>query len=468
MSIVRMNIAKAEALADSYDRATHHVSEALAELSPLVTESLALLYRPGQNPLYGPIPELQATANALREDEQDLAWRLELLRSTDAQPLDIDGRVLAFLPTTPPADSQSSQAAQDQRRLIELNDQIDTWNGSDNDPLLDALLAERRDIEARQAERARELDEQFAAFRRQEAESWNTPWTPLETAGHSLTQISEILDTAKHDRGRGVGATVADGIWSTEDLEVVIENEHGYYTAAQVAHAQTVLTMANSSPEARGHLGITQSDDGWTFTDVGHLTLDVFGLVPVVGNAADGINAAWYAAEGEYLDAALSSIALIPGLGQIVAPARQALRAAANGRVFRSLDDALTWTKAWIESTGLWRFSDEAVQSPATNAADLPRLVEQLRLEEAVSAFDELGQLSPEIIARSTPIIEGRRIGNPAVVRSLTSDGSSITEWYKYTTRSIDSPSGPFQVHFYRNSSSGAVNYDLDYKAVFN
>lgn len=37
--------------------------------------------------------------------------------------------------------------------------------------------------------------------------------------------------------------------------------------------------------------------------------------------------------------------------------------------------------------------------------------------------------------------------------------------------RSIEtfqSPSGPFQVHFYRNSASGAVSYTHDYKVVFN
>ena len=417
MPVVRMHMDSAEALAESYDGAADQVRNAMAELSPLMTEALALLDMPGQNPVHGPTPALTETANGLDEDGADLSWRVDLLRSTDAQPLGVTGRVMAFAPddlgssferagltkdqvelaedmvrngvqfahATQAAKSSNLDTTLDRLRLTELNARIDDWSGSDNDPILDLLLAERRELETRIAERDREIDSQYAAFRRQEAKSWASPrWTPLETAEHSLTQISTILDTAKHDRGRGVGATVADGIWSTEDLETVIANEHGYYTTTQIAHAQNVLAMANSSPEARSHLGITQSGEGWTFTEVAHLTLDVFGMVPIVGNAADGINAAWYAAEGQYLDAALSSIALIPGLGQIIAPARQAIRTAANGRTFRSLDDALAWTKTWIESTGLWRFSDETVRGAdsAANVANHQRHVDELRRME--------------------------------------------------------------------------------------
>lgn len=52
------------------------------------------------------------------------------------------------------------------------------------------------------------------------------------------------------------------------------------------------------------------------FSDWGHLALDVAGMIPVVGVAADGINAAWYAGEGDWENAALSGLAAIPGAGQ--------------------------------------------------------------------------------------------------------------------------------------------------------
>tara|TARA_R100001198_G_scaffold33716_1_gene18105 strand:- start:2015 stop:2851 length:837 start_codon:yes stop_codon:yes gene_type:complete len=52
------------------------------------------------------------------------------------------------------------------------------------------------------------------------------------------------------------------------------------------------------------------------FSDWGHLALDVAGMIPLVGVAADGINAAWYAGEGDWENAALSGLAAIPGAGQ--------------------------------------------------------------------------------------------------------------------------------------------------------
>jgi hypothetical protein len=59
-------------------------------------------------------------------------------------------------------------------------------------------------------------------------------------------------------------------------------------------------------------------DSGWTGSDIGHLALDVGGLVPVVGEAADVANAAWYAAEGKYLDAGLSLISIVPVVGDVI------------------------------------------------------------------------------------------------------------------------------------------------------
>ena len=50
-------------------------------------------------------------------------------------------------------------------------------------------------------------------------------------------------------------------------------------------------------------------------SSIGHGLLDVAGLVPVVGEAADLANAAWYTAEGDYTMAALSAAAAIPFAG---------------------------------------------------------------------------------------------------------------------------------------------------------
>ena len=48
---------------------------------------------------------------------------------------------------------------------------------------------------------------------------------------------------------------------------------------------------------------------------VGHTLLDVAGVVPVLGEGFDALNAAWYGAEGDYKNAALSTAATIPVIG---------------------------------------------------------------------------------------------------------------------------------------------------------
>ncbi|MFC4333715.1 golvesin C-terminal-like domain-containing protein [Salininema proteolyticum] len=69
-------------------------------------------------------------------------------------------------------------------------------------------------------------------------------------------------------------------------------------------------TFAAGNPvtfiEFEGHFG---------WSDIGHAALDVAGLVPVVGEVADVANAAWYAAEGNYEDAALSLAGAVPFAG---------------------------------------------------------------------------------------------------------------------------------------------------------
>lgn len=71
--------------------------------------------------------------------------------------------------------------------------------------------------------------------------------------------------------------------------------------------------MASSPPDDDSFLPA-----GWSWSDVGHGLLDVAGVVPVVGEAADLANAAWLASEGNYLDAGLSVVSMIPVVGDIV------------------------------------------------------------------------------------------------------------------------------------------------------
>ncbi len=111
---------------------------------------------------------------------------------------------------------------------------------------------------------------------------------------------------------------------------------------------------------------------------------------------------------------------------------------------------------------------DAPPPSGAANAANGPRLHDQLVFDEASSVFLPNGDLHPDVIAGSRPIIPGSDLNNPNVVHELTSDGSNINDWAKMSTQTYQSPSGPFQAHYYQNQSTGAVNYNIDYKAKFN
>ncbi len=79
----------------------------------------------------------------------------------------------------------------------------------------------------------------------------------------------------------------------------------------------------------------TEEEGGWwssltnavanmSLSDIVHTTLDVVGLIPGLGEVADGLNALIYLAEGNYADAALSAAAMIPGAGAAATAAKYA------------------------------------------------------------------------------------------------------------------------------------------------
>ena len=56
----------------------------------------------------------------------------------------------------------------------------------------------------------------------------------------------------------------------------------------------------------------------WLDGITGHDVLDLLGMIPGVGFVFDGINAAWYVAEGDYFNAACSLVSALPGVGDAV------------------------------------------------------------------------------------------------------------------------------------------------------
>ncbi|MGW7657913.1 RHS repeat-associated core domain-containing protein, partial [Streptomyces tendae] len=109
----------------------------------------------------------------------------------------------------------------------------------------------------------------------------------------------------------------------------------------------------------------------------------------------------------------------------------------------------------------------DANENFISGSAEGQHLADGLRRESATSPFNENGWLTPRARAKSYRIIPGDQIGNPEVRRLMTSDGSTLSDWGKYTTLTHQSPYGDFQVHYYYNPATGRMlNYD--YKVVLN
>ena len=75
-----------------------------------------------------------------------------------------------------------------------------------------------------------------------------------------------------------------------------------------------------------------------------HFILDMAGLTPGVGALFDGVNTAWYAAEGDVENALLSGLALFPVIGEGVGAGKTSLKI--GGKVMDHLDDAVDVAKA--------------------------------------------------------------------------------------------------------------------------
>lgn len=113
-----MRMREAERLIDTYASTAGEVQQALGVLSPLISEANALLDRPGHHRSYGPLPTLLTVGNELTADERDLAWRVDWLRSTDAQPLGVTGEVQDYSPAQPDAKLASSTEQDEQDRSV--------------------------------------------------------------------------------------------------------------------------------------------------------------------------------------------------------------------------------------------------------------------------------------------------------------------------------------------------------------
>lgn len=188
------------------------------------------------------------------------------------------------------------------------------------------------------SEEVRAIQVRLDALRAQ-ATAFEADLAAAGEADDDLTERSDALVVA-------VNAAVADFETAQRDCANAISALHGG-PALRVDDGDGVLapgefgsTAGQLDTYAQGAGGVAWSSGdpppeeeggGW-FSGIGHAVLDVAGLVPVVGEAADGINAAWYLAEGDHTSAALSAAAMVPFVGWGATAAKGGLRVADAAR----------------------------------------------------------------------------------------------------------------------------------------
>lgn len=120
--------------------------------------------------------------------------------------------------------------------------------------------------------------------------------------------------------------------------------------------------------------------------DVIQTGLDIVGMVPVIGEAADLLNAGIYAARGDYVNAALSAAAAVPLIGNVATGGKLAAKA---GKAFAALGK----TEKLAEIGGsVMRFASKVCSfSSDTEVATLEGLqaIDQIQIGDLVLAYDE-------------------------------------------------------------------------------
>lgn len=125
-------------------------------------------------------------------------------------------------------------------------------------------------------------------------------------AGDESGMVNEFLEyvLAKRkwpvDDGAGADAAIAAAITPYEGGSTM--------STSIAADAHEILTIKAAEIEE-------SREDSNPFSDIGHLILDGLGMIPIVGEPADVMNALWYAAEGNAVDAGLSAAGMIPFMG---------------------------------------------------------------------------------------------------------------------------------------------------------
>ncbi|GAB4348092.1 MAG: hypothetical protein OHK0047_42170 [Leptolyngbyaceae cyanobacterium] len=141
-------------------------------------------------------------------------------------------------------------------------------------------------------------------------------------AGSAVRRTTRDAANTVRREAREAGSAVRR---TTRDAANTVRRE---VREAGSAVAQTGREVGRATQEAWRDTSDWTRRNYDTISEVGHTALDVAGMIPVVGAVADGVNAAWYLGEGDYANAALSGVGMIPGLGDAATATKLGMKGA--------------------------------------------------------------------------------------------------------------------------------------------
>ena len=144
---------------------------------------------------------------------------------------------------------------------------------------------------------------------------------PAPAASVVAVGAGAALRSVYYGGGKGGGGPggFSPGTARTVALTASAVRARNYAAAARAAFCGTAAHMGESKTQ------------GVDLAAIGHGALDLLGFIPGIGAAADVANGLWYAAEGNYVDAAASFLSAVPGVGDAFGGANAARKAVKAG-----------------------------------------------------------------------------------------------------------------------------------------
>ncbi|WP_254612969.1 RHS repeat-associated core domain-containing protein [Brevibacillus sp. HB1.1] len=159
-----------------------------------------------------------------------------------------------------------------------------------------------------------------------------------------------------------------------------------------------------------------EEDSGWGFLDSLQLGLDIVGMIPVIGEVADVVNAGISVARGDYAGAAMSLAAAIPGAGTAVTAAKLTTKAV---KATKAMTKATKAVKAADKALGV----SKAVKATANAASAVKgKVVTAARnIQESMDKLAAVQKLKKSMV--------GKFMQKPVVKEVIKEAGSEALDY---------------------------------------